>query len=71
MLVYVCSLLLVVAATTPNFSTQISTIPISSGMNFKSWKKSTEIVLGCMYFNMSLREEHPVATSENLNKAKI
>jgi len=48
-LLYVCcSFLLVAAATTPNFTAQINTIPMLSGMNFKSWKEYAEIVLGCM-----------------------
>jgi len=57
-LLYVCcSFLLVAAATTPNFAAQINIIPMLSGMNFKSWKESAEIVLGCMDLDLSLREE--------------
>lgn len=71
-LLYVyCSLLPVAAATAPNFAAQINTIPMLSGMNFKSWKESAEIVLGCMDLDLSLREDRPVATPENPNEAKI
>ncbi|XP_024641115.1 uncharacterized protein [Medicago truncatula] len=71
-LLYVCcSLLLVAAATAPNFAAQINTIPMLSGMNFKSWKESAEIVLGCMDLDLSLREDRPVATPDNPNEAKI
>jgi hypothetical protein len=42
-----------------------------NGMNFKSWKESVEIVLGCMDLDLSLREERPVATAENANEAKM
>jgi hypothetical protein len=71
-LLYVyCSLLPVAAATAPNFAAQINTIPMLSGMNFKSWKESAEIVLGCMDLDLSLREDRPVATPENPNEVKI
>ncbi len=71
-LLYVsCSLLLVVAATAPNFVAQVNSIPMLSGLNFKSWKESVEIVLRCMDLDLSLRENCPVATPENPNEAKI
>jgi len=66
-----CSFLLVVAATAPNFAAQVKTIPVLSGLNFKSWKESVEIVLGCMDLDLSLRENRHVATPENPNEAKI
>ncbi|XP_058761088.1 uncharacterized protein LOC131634436 [Vicia villosa] len=71
--VIVCLLFshLVVAATAPNFVAQINSIPMLNGMNFKSWKESVEIVLGCMDLDLSLREERPIATDENPNEAKI
>jgi hypothetical protein len=64
-------LILVVAATAPNFVAQINFIPMLSGGNFKSWKESTEIILGCMDLDVALREERPVPTLENPNDAKI
>lgn len=42
-----------------------------SGMNFKSWKESVEIVLGCMDLDLSLREECPTIIVENSNETKI
>ena len=60
-LLYVCcSFLLVVAATAPNFAAQVKTIPMLSGLNFKSCKESTEIVLRCMDLDLSLRENRLV-----------
>lgn len=38
----------VIAATASNFDTQINSIFMLSGVNFKSWKESAEIVLGCI-----------------------
>ncbi|CAJ2664638.1 unnamed protein product [Trifolium pratense] len=61
----------VAAVTAPNFYAQINSIPMLNGMNFKSWKESVEIVLGCMDLDLSLREERPVATAENVNATKI
>jgi len=62
-LLYVCcSLLLVVAATAPNFAAQVNSILMLSGLNFKSWKESAEIFLGCMDMDVSLRENRPVNT---------
>jgi hypothetical protein len=65
------TLILVTAATAPNFVAQINSIPMLSGGNFKSWKESAEIILGCMDLDVALREERPVATPENPNDAKI
>lgn len=70
MLLYVFlffSMDLVVTATTPNFVAQINYILMLSGMNFKSWKESVEIVLGCMDLDLSLREERPTVTADNPN----
>ena len=62
---FICSLILVVVATAPSFSTQINQIPMLNGMNFKSWKESVEIVLGCMDLDQALREERPIPTPDN------
>ncbi|KAI5399804.1 hypothetical protein KIW84_064943 [Lathyrus oleraceus] len=58
----------VATATDPNFVAQINYILMLSGMNFKSWKESMEIVLGCMDLDLSFREERPTATAENPNE---
>ena len=68
---FVVLFFLVVAATAPNFAAQVNSIPMLSGLNFKSWKESAEIVLGCMDLDLSLRENRPVATPKNSNEAKI
>lgn len=69
MLVYACcSLLLVVVVTAPNFAAQINIIPMLTGMNFKSWKESAEIVLGCNGLGFVLEEECPVSTPKNRMK---
>lgn len=53
-----------------NFVAQINSNPVLNGMNFKSWKESVEIVLGCMDLDLSLREECPTATVDNPNENK-
>lgn len=62
---------LVTTATAPNFVAQVNFIHMLSGMNFKSWKESVEIILVCMDLDLSLREERPTTTTENLNETKI
>ncbi|XP_057755600.1 uncharacterized protein LOC130974762 [Arachis stenosperma] len=54
-----------------NVSAQISSIPMLNGSNFKVWKDTVEIVLGCMDLDIALREEKPTSTPENLNEVKI
>ncbi|KAL1321598.1 hypothetical protein AAHE18_14G138300 [Arachis hypogaea] len=39
--------------------------------NFKVWKDTVEIVLGCMDLDITLQEKKPTFTSENLNGVKI
>ncbi len=68
---FICSLILVVVATALNFSTQINQIPMLNEMNFKSWKESVEIALGCMDLDLALREERPIPTAENSHELKI
>ncbi|KAL1330189.1 hypothetical protein AAHE18_12G092900 [Arachis hypogaea] len=58
-------------ASATNVSAQISSIPMLNGSNFKVWKDTVEIVLGCMDLDIALREEKPTSTPENLNKVKI
>ncbi|XP_068666564.1 uncharacterized protein [Aristolochia californica] len=61
----------VFVATTINVTAQISNIPMLNGMNFKTWKYTMEIVLGCMDLDLALRAETPTSTFENLNEVKI
>lgn len=56
----------IVAATASNFDAQINSIFMLSGVNFKSWKESAEIVLGCIP-----GEEHLITTVGNSNATKI
>ncbi|CAN0899490.1 hypothetical protein LINGRAHAP2_LOCUS20309 [Linum grandiflorum] len=58
-------------ATASNMSTQVSNIPLLNGTNFKVWKDTVEIVLGCMDLDLALLEERPVSTPDNLNEVKI
>lgn len=58
-------------ATATNVSAQVSTIPMLSGMNFKVWKETVEIVLGCMDLDLALRSDQPTATTDNPNEVKI
>lgn len=60
----------VAAAIAPNFATQINSIPMLSGMHFKFWKESVEIVLGCMDLDLSLREECPTPLLRTQMKLK-
>lgn len=73
--VIICLLLFsmdqVAVATAPNFVAQINSIPMLSGMNFKSWKEYVEIVLGYMDLDLSSRKERPTTTAENPNETKI
>ncbi|XP_050909684.1 uncharacterized protein LOC127123517 [Lathyrus oleraceus] len=61
----------VTTPTAPNFVAHINYIPMLSGVNFKSWKESVEIVLECMDLDLSLREKRPTAAAENPNETKI
>jgi len=61
---------IVVVALAANVSTQVSNIPMLNCTNFKVWKDSVEIVLGCMDLDVVLRQDKPIATKENANKAK-
>ena len=54
-----------------NVSAQISSISMLNSSNFKVWKDTVEIVLGCMDLDIALREEKPTFTPENLNEVKI
>ncbi|CAN0847253.1 hypothetical protein LINGRAHAP2_LOCUS4878 [Linum grandiflorum] len=58
-------------ATTSNVSTQVSNIPLLNVTNFKVWKDTVEIVLGCMDLDLALREKRLVSTPDNLNEVKI
>ncbi|KAF8399695.1 hypothetical protein HHK36_015565 [Tetracentron sinense] len=57
-------------ATATNVSAQVSNIPMLSGTNFKVWKETVEIVLGCMDLDLALRSDQPFATPENPNEGK-
>ena len=42
-----------------------------NGSNFKVWKDTVEIVLGCMDLDIALQEEKLTSTPKNLNEVKI
>ena len=50
----------VFVAIAPIFSAQANNIPMLSGTNFKFWKETVEIVLGCMDLDLALRVERPL-----------
>ena len=54
-----------------NISAQISSIPMLNGSNFKVWKDTVEIVLGCIDLDIALQEEKLTSTPKNLNEVKI
>ncbi|KAF8404882.1 hypothetical protein HHK36_009777 [Tetracentron sinense] len=58
-------------ATTTNVFAQVSNIPMLSGTNFKVWKETVGIVLGCMDLDLALWSDQPTATPENPNEVKI
>ena len=58
-------------ATATNVSAQVNNIPMLCGTNFKVWKETVEIVLGCMDLDLALRSDRPIATTENSNEVKI
>jgi len=61
----------IVVASAVNISTQVSSIPILNGTNFKVWKDTVEIVLGCIDLDITLQWDKPIAIERNDNKAKI
>jgi len=61
----------VASASTANISTQVSSIPMLNGTNFKVWENTVEIVLGCMDLDIVIRQDKPIATEGNVNEAKI
>ncbi|RDY14168.1 hypothetical protein CR513_00804, partial [Mucuna pruriens] len=54
-----------------NVSTQINSIPMLNGMNFKVWKEAVEIVLDCVDLDLTLRVEEPIPTMDNLQERSI
>ncbi|XP_068666720.1 uncharacterized protein [Aristolochia californica] len=58
-------------ANVSNVTMQISSIPMLSRTNFKAWKDTMEIVLGCMDLDLALQQEQPIYTPDNLNEVKI
>jgi len=61
----------IVVALTTNVSAQVSSIPILNGTNFKVWKDTVDIVLGCIDLDVTLRWDKPIVIEGNDNKAKI
>ena len=51
-------------------ATQVNSIPMLNGTNFKVWKEAVEIVLGCMDLDLALRTERPISTPETSNEVK-
>ncbi|TYK22162.1 cation/H(+) antiporter 15-like [Cucumis melo var. makuwa] len=49
----------------------LSSTPKLNGLNFKIWKESLEILLGCMDLNLALRIDKPASTKEQPNTTNI
>ena len=58
-LVYLFFVLCLVSASTTNISTNINSIPMLNGTNFKSWKEIVLIVLRVMDLDLALRVDQP------------
>ena len=52
-------------------SGNLSSIPKLNRSNFKIWKKSLDILLGCMDLDLALRTDKHVFTKEEPNTANI
>ena len=52
-------------------SGNLNSIPKLNGLNFKIWKESLEILLGCMDLNLALRIDKPTSTKEQSNTTNI
>ncbi|CAN1216839.1 hypothetical protein LINPERPRIM_LOCUS789, partial [Linum perenne] len=47
------------ASSAANITSNINSVPMLNGTNFKDWKRHLHIVLGCMDLDLALREEQP------------
>ncbi|CAN1194220.1 hypothetical protein LINPERHAP2_LOCUS42441, partial [Linum perenne] len=47
------------ASSAANISSNINSVPMLNGTNFKDWKRHLHITLGCMDLDLALREEQP------------
>ncbi|RDY10626.1 hypothetical protein CR513_04824, partial [Mucuna pruriens] len=61
----------VAATSVVNVSTQINSILVLNGTNFKVWKEAVEIILDYMHLDLALRVEKPIPTLDNLQDVKI
>ena len=52
-------------------ATQVNSISMLNGTNFKVWKEAVEIVLGCMDLGLALRIERIISTPKTSNEVKI
>jgi len=61
----------IVVASATYVAPKVSNIPMPNGPNFKVWKDTVKIVLGCMDLDIALRQNKLIATEKNANEAKI
>ncbi|RDY04454.1 hypothetical protein CR513_11836, partial [Mucuna pruriens] len=54
-----------------NVSTQINSILMLNGTNFKVWKEAMEIVIGCMDLDLVSWIKELILTIDNLQEVKI
>ena len=59
-----CFVLDSVIVSVSTISININLIPVLTGTDFKNWKENVMIVLGCMDFDLALREEWPTSLSD-------
>ena len=46
-------------------STNLNSVPVLNGTNFKDWKENILIVLGCIDLDLVIREDQPASLTEN------
>ncbi|RDY12928.1 hypothetical protein CR513_02209, partial [Mucuna pruriens] len=59
------------ATSVVNISTQINSISMLNGTNFKVWKEAIVILLSCIDLDLTLQVEKLIFTSDILQEVKI
>ena len=68
---YIIYLLILCSIGLAQISENLNSIPKLNGSNFKIWKESLEILLGCMDLDLALRNDELASTKEQLNASNI
>ncbi|KAL5804970.1 hypothetical protein ACOSQ3_031770 [Xanthoceras sorbifolium] len=68
---FVCCVLYLANISTATIPTNLNSIPMLNGTNFKNWKENVLIVLDCIDINLALRtEQPPPLTDENFTEER-